>query len=164
MVTSSSSSDDVKKVAELLGDERIGMLTTSAPDGTLTSRPMAVQEVDPGGDVWLFADKGSGKLDAIATHPQVNFAMSTASTWVSLAGRAEVVEDAAKKRELWNAGADAWFPDGQDDPDIVLVKIDGESAEYWDTPGGRISTLLSFAKTRIAGEPRKDENARVELT
>ena len=156
--------DEVRKLTELLGDERIGMLTTTAPDGALTSRPMAMQEVEEDGDLWLFADRGSGKFDAIATHPHVNFAVSTASTWISLAGRAELVDDPARKKALWNAGADAWFPDGEDNPDIVLLRIDAESAEYWDTPGGRISTLLSFVKTRVTGEPRKDDNARVELT
>jgi general stress protein 26 len=36
--------DETRKVAELLKDQRFGMFTTTAPDGTLLSRPMAMQE------------------------------------------------------------------------------------------------------------------------
>ncbi|MGY1856027.1 pyridoxamine 5'-phosphate oxidase family protein [Modestobacter sp. SYSU DS0290] len=38
--------DGTRKVAELLTGQRLGMLTTTAPQGTLTSRPMALQEVE----------------------------------------------------------------------------------------------------------------------
>ncbi len=79
-------------------------------------------------------------------------------------GDAEVVEDAGRKRELWNGGAEAWFPDGADDDRVVLLAVRGESAEYWDTPGGRVATLLSFAKAKATGRPYSGgDNERVEL-
>jgi len=43
--------DDVRKVAELAKDIRIGMLTTVDADGTFTSRPMGQQEVEFDGDL-----------------------------------------------------------------------------------------------------------------
>jgi general stress protein 26 len=83
---------------------------------------------------------------------------------VSLSGRAVVVEDAAKKRELWNSAVEAWFPDGPDDDGVVLLKVEGESAEYWNTPGGRLATVLSFAKAKVTGERIEGgENEKVEL-
>ncbi len=48
------------------------MLTTRAPDGTLVSRPMALQEVEFDGDLWFFADAGSRKVAHLAADPQVN--------------------------------------------------------------------------------------------
>ena len=39
-----------------------------------------------------------------------------------------------------------------------------ETGEYWDTPGGRIATLISFVKSKLTGE-RFDggDNATVTL-
>ncbi|SDN80571.1 General stress protein 26 [Klenkia soli] len=157
--------DPTRKVAELLSDQRLGMFTTHAADGTLTSRPMALQEVEFDGDLWFFAARDSRKVTHLTADPQVNVVAGSGGTWISLTGRAAVVTDEAKKKELWNSGVAAWFPDGPDDDEIVLIKVEGDSAEYWDTPGGRISTVLSFAKAKVTGEPYSGgENEKVTLT
>jgi general stress protein 26 len=156
---------DARKVAELIKDAgRIAMLTTRAPDGTLTSRPMALQETEFDGDLWFFATRDSRKVTHVTADPQVNVEVTSADTWVSLTGSARVVQDDAKKRELWNSGVEAWFPNGPEADDIVLIKVEGDSAEYWDTPGGRISTALSFAKAKATGKPYSGgENEKVDL-
>ena len=156
--------DTTRRVAELLKDERFGMFTTTASDGTLTSRPMAMQEVEFDGDLWFFAARSSRKVTHIDSNSRVNVAVSSADTWISLYGRAAVVTDEAKKKELWNAGVAAWFPDGPDDAEIVLIKVTGESAEYWDNPGGRIATAFSLIKAKVTGEPYSGgENEKVDL-
>ena len=43
-------------------------------------------------------------------------------------------------------------PDGPGDPDVALLRVDAASAEYWDSPGGRIATALSFAKATLTGQ------------
>jgi general stress protein 26 len=157
--------DDAAKIAQLIKDaNRIAMLTTRAPDGTLTSRPMALQAADFDGDLWFFATRGSRKVTHMTADPQVNVGVGSADTWVSLTGSARVVSDDAKKRELWNSGVEAWFPNGPEADDVVLIKVEGESAEYWDTPGGRIATVLSFAKAKATGKPYSGgENEKVDL-
>ena len=157
-------SDQTTKVAELLDGQRFGMFTTTDPTGTLISRPMALQEVEFDGDLWFFAARDSRKVSHIAADPQVNVTVTSSSTWVSLTGQAAVVDDRAKKRELWNSVVEAWFPDGPDDDGVVLLKVTGDSAEYWDSPGGRVASLLSFAKAKVTGQPYDGgENATVRL-
>lgn len=155
--------DAVATVARLLRDQRLGVLTTVAPDGTLVARPMALQEVEFDGDLWFFAERTSRKLDHVAAHPGVNVAVGSGATWVSVAGTAQVVDDAEKKRALWSAGVEAWLPDGPDSPQAVLLRVRAESAEYWDAPGGRVATLLSFVKAKVSGERLEAPNERVEL-
>ena len=84
---------------------------------------------------------------------------------MSLTGDAVVVEDVARKRELWNSAVGAWFPQGPDDDSVVLIKVHAESAEYWDSPGGRLATAFSFVKAKVTGE-RIDagENEKVDLS
>ena len=155
--------DRTRKVAELIKDQKLAMLTTRDPSGTLTSRPMALQEVEFDGDLWFFAERGSRTVGHVGASPQVNVTVNGSGSWVSLTGEASVVDDVARKRELWNAGAEAWLPQGPDDDSVVLLRVEGRSAEYWDTPG-RIATVLSFAKAKATGERFSGgENERVEL-
>lgn len=159
-----ASSDEVAKVRELVKDEKIAMLTTVATDGSLVSRPMGVQAVDFDGDLWFFAAADSHKVAEIARDSAANAAFSGSTSWVSVSGRASLVRDRDTIRELWNTVADAWFPDGPDSPGVVLIRLHADSAEYWDSPGGRVATLFSLVKAKVTGS-RYDggENETVEL-
>jgi general stress protein 26 len=157
-------SEETQKVAALLKGKRIAMLTTTDVDGTFASRPMALQEVEFDGDLWFFTDRDSTAVAQIHHRPAVNVTVADSSEWVSLNGTASVVEDPAKKQELWNTVVGAWFPDGPDADHIVLLKVEAESAEYWDTPGGRLASAFSFAKAKATGKPYSGgENEKVEL-
>jgi general stress protein 26 len=156
--------EETTKVAGLLKDERFGLFTTIAPDGTLISRPMAMQEVEFDGDLWFFAARDSRKVAHITANPQVNVSTSGSSSWVSLTGHAVVVDDLEKKRSLWNSVVEAWFPDGPEDHDVVLLRVEAASAEYWDSPGGRLASVISFAKAKLTGQAYDGgENERVQL-
>lgn len=161
---SAESTSPAAKVAELLKGQRFGMLTTTDSDGTLMSRPMAMQEVEFDGDLWFFAARDSRKITQLGANRQVNVAVGSSDTWISLTGTGVVVTDAAKKRELWNSIVEAWFPDGPDDDGVVLLKVQAESAEYWDSPGGRVATVISLAKAKLTGERYSGgENEKVDL-
>jgi general stress protein 26 len=158
------STDETRTVADLMRGQRFGMLTTTDPDGTLISRPMALQEVEFDGDLWFFAGRDSRKIGHLDSHAQVNVTVGSGSSWVSLTGTGVVVTDTARKRELWNTVVEAWFPDGPDDDGVVLLKVEADSAEYWDSPGGRLATALSFAKAKLTGERYSGgENETVDL-
>ena len=104
--------DQTRKVAELMKGERFGFLTTITRDGTLTSRPMTLQEVEFDGDLWFFAERDSNPVQHIAASPQVNVGVGSGGTWVSLTGDAVVVDDVARKRELWNSRRRGLVPPG----------------------------------------------------
>ena len=158
------SDDQTRKVAELLKGERFGFLTTITMDGRLTSRPMTLQEVEFDGDLWFFAERSADWLTHIAASPQVNVGVGSGGTWVSLTGHAAIVDDVAKKKDLWNSGVEAWLPQGPEDPSVLLVKVDGDTAEYWDSPGNRLATALSFVKAKtIGGKPDTGEKDVVDL-
>ncbi len=145
--------DRTAKVAELLKGKRACMMTTTDGDGTLQSRPMALQASEFNGDLWFFTERDSRKVQQLAIDPQVNVTVADSSEWISLTGSGVVVDDVAKKRELWNGVVGVFFPDGPDDDGIVLLKVEASSAEYWDTPGGRVASMISFVKAKATGQP-----------
>ena len=128
------------------------MLTTMTSDGRHVSRPMAVQDVEFDGDLWFFAERDSRVVEQIMAIPHVGLTLTDTSTWISIDGEAQVVDDRDKARTLWNSFVEAWLPQGPDDPSVVLIKVDPHTAEYWDTPGGRVASLISLVKSKVTGE------------
>jgi general stress protein 26 len=156
--------DGVAKLVELTKDIRITMFTTIDAEGHFVSRPMAQQLTEPDGDLWFFAERDSRVVEEITANPHVGITLSSNDTWISIDGDAQVVEDSAKAKELWNPFVEAWLPQGPEDPSVVLIKVDAHTAEYWDSPGGRVASLISLVKAKVTGEPYKgtDRNT-VEL-
>jgi len=149
---------------EIMSSERICMLVTTTADGRLHAHPMTTQETEYDGSSWFLAKQSSETVRDLRSRPSVNVSYSGKSSWLSIAGTASVVDDPAKKAELWNTFTEAWFPDGRDDPDVVVVRVAGESAEYWDSPG-RGAMVVSMVKSRLtAGTPDSGDSGTVDLT
>ncbi len=151
------------KVAELIKGIRIAMLTTVAPDGRIVSHPMATQEVEFDGDVWFIAERASDKVANIQANPQVNVAFSGSGSWVSLSGRASVLNDEAKLAELWNTFTDAWLEGGPENPNNILIRVEAQSAEYWDTPGSKVVQVANLVKAKVTGQRYQADNESVDL-
>ena len=66
--------------------------------------------------------------------------------------REQMPEDRAAHVEEFVRQYYAWIPQGPDDPSVVLIKLSANTAQYWDTPGGRIASLISFVKSKVTGE------------
>lgn len=151
------------KVVSIMKDQRFCMVTSVGPEGRLHAHPMTPQEVTEDGDVWFFVDKSSEQAHNIGSEKRVNLAFSDGSTWLSVAGHARVLRDEAKIDELWNPIVEAWFPDGKGAPNVALLHVESDSAEYWDTPGGRIASALAFVKTKLTGGRPKGDSEAVQL-
>lgn len=156
-----------EKLKELVKHARIGMLTTMTAQGRHVSRPMALQEVEFDGDLWFFAYADSDLVAQIRANPQVNVSFSDAKqhAWTSVSGSAAQTDDRAKAEELWNPMLKAWFPDGLETPNLTLVKVHAETAEYWEAAhSSRVVTLLGYAKAAVTGRtPDAGENETVRL-
>lgn len=159
-----NTADPRDRIVEIARTIPIAMLSTIDDEGHIVSRPMSPREITDEGEIWIFAERDSRDASEIARNPNVGLTLTGGSSFVSFAGTAEIVTDAAKAHELWDAAVEAWLPDGPDDDNTILIRISAESGEYWDSPGGRIATLISFVKSKVTGE-RFDggENETVSL-
>ena len=162
-----SEQEQRETVRDLVKEARICMFTTMTADGKHVSRPMALQDVEFDGDLWFFAYTDSDLVQQIGANPQVNVAFSDTkqNNWVSVSGTAAAVQDRAKAEELWSAPLKAWFPEGLDTPNLGLVKVAGETAEYWAAAhSSKVLTLLGYAKAAATGKtPDAGENETVRL-
>ena len=149
--------------------EEIGtcMLTTVDAEGRLASRPMGVAHIDEDHRLWFFSRVESEKVDDVVGEGQVNLAFVDDKTWVSVAGSAVVRTDEATKVQLWDLGAKAYFADGPEDPDVALIEVRPESAQYWEGPGSAVA-LVKMATASLANKWGKDspsmgDQGRVDL-
>ena len=141
-------------IQDLIKDIRIAMLTTASEDGRVYSRPMATQETRFQGELWFLTRQDSGKVDEIRHNAHVNVAYSDPkeSTFISLSGRAQLSKDRQKIHELWNPLYKAWFPIGEEDPEITVIKVVVEDAEYWSAPSSAIVRNFRMLKASITGD------------
>ena len=143
------------KLYEMIKDMRVCMMTTVEPDGSLHSRPMYSHKADSHGDIWFFSRARDPKIQELKADSQINLAFSdpNAQDYVSVSGKAEIIRDQAKVKELWSEGLRTWFPQGPDDPNIALIRVHPSGGEYWDSPSRTLLHLYGYAKARLTGEP-----------
>lgn len=156
--------DGTAKVREIIKSTRIAMLTHVDHEGRLVAKPMATQEVEFDGTVRFITERSSDQAQQIQRRPAVNVAYSGSGAWVSLSGTARVVNDEAKLKELWDTFTGAWLKGGPENPDNVLIEIDADTAEYWDSPGDhRLAQVANLVKTKLTGKRAEGENEVVDL-
>ena len=141
------------RLNELLEGIDFCMLTTIS-GGELRSRPMSTQSFDENGDLWFFTSDNTHKVDEITADSRVNIAYSLPdeNKYVSVSGRAVLSKDPSKIEELWNPILKAWFPDGLDDPHLSLLKVQIETAEYWESSSSALVQIAGFVKAIVTGE------------
>ncbi|TAE31999.1 MAG: pyridoxamine 5'-phosphate oxidase [Cytophagales bacterium] len=165
METKQQHNPDLEKIKELVEDIRIAMMTTVDEGGHLVSRPMAVMQMDTDGTLWFFTKKSSPKVDQIENHEQqvnLSFADTGDSSYVSISGTAQETDDRAKIEELWSPMAKPWFPEGKDDPQLTILKVHTNMAEYWDSNSSRMVRFLEMARAAVTGDTYKEgENKKV---
>ncbi len=160
-----SREEAVKRIGELIKDIRIAMLTTVAPDGSLHSRPMASQDTPFNGEVVFLTREDSGKVDEIKEDAEVNLCYSDAkSSYVTMSGRASLSNDRALIAALWTPSYKAWFPEGQEDPRIRVLRIRVDQAEYWDAPASAlVRNVQILARAATGGKTPVGDHAKVSL-
>ena len=145
------SNDPVARLNELIQGIPYAMLTTTRPDSTLHSCPMAATPADGHGVLWFLSGSNTEKVEAVRTTQRVNLAYSDAASqrYISVSGFCELVRDHVRSKAMWNPQYNAWFPGGADDPNLILLKVNVQQVEYWDSAQGRMVELLGFARPVI---------------
>ena len=157
MAAVSTTHEEQQKVWELIKEVGIALMVTSTGEG-LRGRPMAAMNKTFEGDLWFASRDDTPKLGEIASESHVLLAYSEpkSQNYVSVAGMARVIHDKAKVNELWTEGLRVWFPAGPDDPNIALIRVTVETAEYWDSPSSKWLYAYGYAKARLTGEAPRD--------
>lgn len=157
---------NIKKLKDMVEDVRICMFNTLNADGEMGSRPMATAKIDDDASIWFFTNEYSPKSQEISKDSNVLLAYSDPSdnTYLTVKGKASFVDDRDKKKELWSPFVKAWFPDGVDDPKLILIKVEADEVEYWDSSASKLVVLFSTLKAVVTGDkPDVGDHGKMKL-
>jgi general stress protein 26 len=133
----------VSKVDERLKDMRLAMLTPVDADGALRRRPMAAPQAAFDGELWVVSGADAPEVEEAPQPHQVSvsFADPEHQRYVSISGTASLVRARQRMEALWSPWFRTWFPRGLDEPNLTLLKVAVEKAEYWDAPSSPMVQL-----------------------
>ncbi len=160
--------DKKQKLIEILKKMDTVMLVTEGKAGALHGRPMAIADVEPNGDLWFATSRSSEKTRELGANSRALATAQGSSLYASVSGRVELVDNRPKIHELWKDVWKVWFPNGKDDPEIVLLHLRPDAGEYWSNAGTEgIRYLFEAAKALVTGEKAKptddEQHAKVKL-
>jgi len=159
--------DNTAKLWTLIKDIKYGMFTAHHGNGHLHSRPMTTLNRDEqSGVLWFFMSRSGEPALDIESVPEVNVSYSDAGkdAYVSVSGTARTVNDPARKNMLWSPLMQAWFPGGVGDPDLALIAVTINHAEYWDVKTNKATKIYEMAKAAMTGtRPNIGEHGQVRM-
>jgi general stress protein 26 len=153
------------RVWEILERSPVGMLTTCFQDG-LRARPLDARPNRPTGDVFFVIDVRGLKDDEIRAKPDVCFTVIDADqhAYLSITGRATILSDEALLRKIWKRSDDVWWPDGPQDENVRILRLEPKTADLWDGPANSAVAAFEMSKARLTGdEPDLGENRKVSF-
>jgi general stress protein 26 len=152
------------KMRELLALFPIAFMVTGAA-GRTNARPIGVvgDHAAFDGTLWFITDRRSEKIQEIALGPATSliFQNDARGIYLYLRGRATAIDDREQVSRLYTPVQRTWFPDGPDDPNLLLIRFDAEDARYWEGHQSRTRLALAFVKSVVTGEPGRSGDAGV---
>jgi general stress protein 26 len=145
--------DGMEKIAELVKGIRIAMMCTADENGRIFSRPMATQDVPFNGTLWFLTRSTSAKVSSLERSHQItlDYADPDHSKYVTLRGTGTLSRDQAKISELWNPMYKAWFPEGENDPEILVLRVDVAEGDYWEANSSKIVMGIRYIAAAVTG-------------
>lgn len=151
-----------ERVWDLVEKIEFCMLATS--DGKdIQSRPMTAHAERGENAIYFLLDrKDHANLDIFA-NCCLAFADTGDMNYVSVTGHGSVSDDRARIAELWSTPYKAFW-EGPEDPDIRVLKVTPQEAQYWKNGAGK---LVNYAKMLTAAvtdsRPDLGEHGKVRM-
>lgn len=130
------------------------------------AQPMTgLTETDVGrGPIWFFTTRDNMLVREMRLgHRAIaHFTSKGHDLFATLHGDLVVEDDREMIDRLWNGWVAAWFPEGKDDPQLELIRLDPERAQIWLDE----NSLFAGAKMMLGlGDPKQDYKDKVaEIT
>lgn len=133
------------------------VLITHGRETGFRARPMMIAHVDDNADLWFITSEDSAKIHEIESNTRVHvICQNGSSSCLSVSGRASLSRERIKIRDLWKPTFRVWFPQGEADPNIVLIHVMGEQGEFWDNSGTEgLTYMYEAVKAVITGTTPK---------
>jgi general stress protein 26 len=128
----------IPQIAALINKIDICLLATRDDGGELHARPMSNNgQVEWDGRSWYFAPSDGRLVAELRSDPSVvaAYRADEGFTFVSVSGRATIETSVELKKQFWLPELERWFPNGPEDANVTLIRLDAERAQWWTANG-----------------------------
>jgi general stress protein 26 len=142
--------DAIPHIAALMSKIDIFLFATRGNDGELHARPMSNNgQVEWDGRSWFLAQSDGRLVSELRSDPAAVAAdrAEEGFTFVSVSGTATLETDAELKERYWLDELERWFPNGPVDPNVTLIRLHAERAQWWTAEGDGTADLLEPRET-----------------
>jgi general stress protein 26 len=142
---------DVDRVWKLIADIPVAMVVTREGQH-MRARPMAARPARDEGAIEFLTDVDAPKAHEIRRDETICLALADNKTqkYVSITGRAEIIDDRERVEKIWSIYDKAFWPD-KNDPRIRILRVTPESAEFWEG-AGTVVTAVKLVAAMASGE------------
>lgn len=131
---------NLHEISEKMRDIDFAMLSTRTDGGAIAARPMSNnRQVEFDGDSYFFTLESTRTVGDIRREPLVRLsyqgtsgALGMKPFFITVEGRAELIDDKNRFAEHWTKDLDSWFEEGIDTAGLLLVKVEAQRLHYWD--------------------------------
>jgi general stress protein 26 len=99
-----------------------------------------------------------------ASHGHISVVGKNHDYHAYLEGDIRPIEDRQLTDELWNPTVAAWYPDGKEDPNLLLIEFRPQRAEIWASIGNPLVFGYKIAKANATGEMPEDVAVRRSIS
>jgi len=106
-------------------------------NGDANARAINTSKLTDEWTVRFMTDRRTRKVGEIARTGRMTLVYhhQVGGAYVTLVGRASIIDDVAVKQAIWQPASFKWHPGGPTDPNVVLIEFVAERIETWNTPG-----------------------------
>ena len=160
------SAEALEKFKKLVNEVNICMFITNNNTGDTHTRPMATIEVEDNGTLWFYTDIRSIKVDEVEREQEVHltYAHPGKESYLDVWGGATVVTDRKLIKGKWSPVVKAYFPNGDEDPNVALLKVTPRECYYWESETGKMVQFFKMAVAAVTGEPKVAQSSTGKLS
>lgn len=150
----------VSDLRDRVDSQRIAMVSTVDERGTISSRPITIQQFDDSGDLWFLVDRNADWVAPAESSAVGATIIDDGETWLSFSGRAALADDKATLDAFTGPMSDAFFGD---DSDPVVLRIATDRVEWWSAPG-KLTQAFELAKAKLTdSQPNMGDSGSIDV-
>ena len=162
--TSQDQAEIQRKLWDEISESRFGMLGLA--DDARQVQPMTAFPEPHEAAIWFFTKADTDIAKAVVGGADGIFIIQSKDQQLqaAVAGQLDLLRDAGRIDRYWNPMVAAWFPDGRDDPSLVLLRLSARHAEVWLSKAGPIRLAWEVAKANTThAEPDVGKRSSLDL-
>ena len=78
-------------------------------------------------------------------------------------GKGSVITDKAQIKDKWSPVVKAYFPQGAEDPNLALLKVQPTNVYYWESETGKMVQFIKMAAAAVTGNPAVAKSAEGKI-